>query len=491
MKFSEIYDKKYLFKCLLWIGVVFGLMRVTGGAGFAIVIPMVLYSALARKTESLLFWLLVSVSTLVANPYIVYKGGGFAYMQRGVMVFLGCIMAVNVMSYPLHGAIRPYAWMLCYVLFMVFPSLLGWNPKISFLKLILFTLVYYSYVGVSNQVGVNPQISTRRIRSVMLSLAIVFILGSVALVPFPGLSQMRAEDFINGQADLSGLVSRFMGMSSQPQCLGPLVSVVSVLLLGDLLFSIKKADPLYIVLLCCVPYLVYLTSSRTGMATYIVGQLFLLWVFMNARGIRASWKSKVMTAAMGILSLLVLGAAFVPSVQARAIKFLVKTNSEDAGPVTAERITSSRVALVEESLRNFRKSPLIGNGFQVSKVMKSQKKEGLAILTAPIEKGVWVTAVLEEGGVIGWSIFVFFLIASIAISIKRKAYIGASCLFVFMVSNLGEFSFFSMSYIGGFCWAMVFVGLALDMRKMGDENEKIRRQMEFERMQMEINNMDM
>jgi len=97
-----------------------------------------------------------------------------------------------------------------------------------------------------------------------------------------------------------------------------------------------------------------------------------------------------------------------------------------------------------------------------------------------------VTAILEEGGVIGWSIFVVFLLACIVKSIKRRAYIGASCLFVFMMTNLGEFSFFSMSYTGGFAWAMIFVGIALDLRKMGDENAEIRRQMEYERMQMEM-----
>lgn len=481
MNSSEMYDKKYLYKCLLWVFVVFGLMRVTGGAGFAIVIPMVIFSALTRKMEALLFWLLVAVSTVVANPHVVYKSGGFAFMQRGVMVFLGCVMSVSVMSYPLHGVIRQYTWMLSYILYMVLPSLVGWNPKISFLKLILFTLVYCSYVGVANQVGVNPQVSTRRIRSVMLAMAIVFILGSVALVPFPGLGQMHPEDY-QGQADMPSFTSLFMGMSSQPQCLGPLVSMVSVVLLGDLLFSIKRVNWLYIVLLCCVPYLLYLTSSRTGMATYISGHLFLLWVFMNARGVRNSWKSRVMTVATGILLLSVLTAAFVPSVQTRAVKFLMKTTSEDVGPVTKEAITKTRMGLVEESLRNFRKSPLIGNGFQVAERMMRQKGGGLSILSAPIEKGVWVTAVLEEGGVIGWGIFVVFLIASITTSIKRKAYIGASCLFVFAVSNLGEFTFFSMSYLGGFCWAMVFVGLMLDMRKMRDENEELRRQMVFEQL---------
>ena len=74
-------------------------------------------------------------------------------------------------------------------------------------------------------------------------------------------------------------------------------------------------------------------------------------------------------------------------------------------------------------------------------------------------------------------VFVFFLINCIVSSIKNRAYMGASCLFVCMLTNLGEFTFFSMSYTGGFVWAMVFVGLALDIRKMQDENDEIMRQM--------------
>ena len=190
-------------------------------------------------------------------------------------------------------------------------------------------------------------------------------------------------------------------------------------------------------------------------------------------------------AMMAMISIFVV-LAFVPSIQDKAAQFLMKSGNDDAGPITAEAVTSSRMGLVDKSLRNFKKSPLLGNGFQVSVEMKKLKQRGLAILSAPIEKGVWVVAVLEEGGVIGMAIFVVFLLSCIVKSIKRRAYIGASCLFVFTVSNLGEFSFFSMSYVGGFGWAMIFVGLALDLRKMEDENEALRRQFEFEQMQLEM-----
>ena len=484
--FSDLYDKKYFSKCLMWSGIVFGLMNITGGAGFAVVIPIVLYCILARNTEALLFWLLVAICSVIANPNLVPKGGGYAWMQRGLLVFLGGIMAINVMAYPLHNVIRPYVGMIFYVLFMAISSLYGWNPKISYLKLILFFLIYFSYIGVSNQVGINPQVSSRKIRSILLSIAVLFVFGSMALVPFPGISQLKAEDFIYGNVDMSTTVSLFVGMANHSQCLGPVITSISIILWGDLLFSIRRFDLLYMSLLICCPYLIYLTSSRTGMGAYLVGQLFVLWIFINAQFVGSRWKSRVMTIAMLLLTLLLIIIMCVPSVHRGITRFAVKSSSGSNAHVSAESVISSRMALIDSALYNFKKSPLLGNGFQVSEEMKYLKTKGFAVLSAPIEKGVWVTAVLEEGGIIGMIIFSTFLLVCILKSIKQRAYIGASCLFVCTMINLGEFTFFSMSYSGGFCWAMVFMGLALDLRKMNDENEALRQQIEFEQMQMEM-----
>ena len=468
--FSTLYDKKYLFQCLVWLGIVFGLMRVTGGAGFAIVIPMILYCILAQRTESLLFWLLVAVSSIIINPYIVMKAGGFPWMQRGVMLMLGFFMAINVVTHPMHYAIRPYAGMFFYIVFMALSSASGWCPIISYLKLILFSLVYFAYLGVSSQVAIRASVSSRRIRSVMLSIVILFVFGSVALIPFPGLSQIKAEDIMQGKIDMSSFLSLFMGMTNHSQCLGPVVSSVSVIIFGDLLFSIKKADPLYILLLLCCPYLIYLTSSRTGMGAYILGMMFVAYIFLMARGVGSRWKSRVFSLLM-MLSVLGMFVFFLlPGFQDKVVGFVLKTNSVDGRIVSTDAIMSSRQGLIDCSLYNFKKSPLIGNGFQVDEDKKGLKfRDSKMLLSAPIEKGVWVTAVLEEGGIIGWSIFVIFLVACIVKSIKRRAYIGASCLFLCTLTNLGEFTFFSMSYTGGFTWAMVFVGLALDVRRIKDE----------------------
>ena len=462
-------------------------MRVTGGSGFAIVIPMVMYGLLARKTESLLFWLLIAVCSLIINPNLVMKGGGFAWMQRGLMLTLGGVMAVMVLAYPMHKASRPYAWMMAYIVVMIISSMQGWCPIISYLKLTLFSLIYFSYFGVANQVGINPNISSKKIRSVMLSIAILFVLGSIALLPFPGLTQLSGEDYVNAIASGLDVKSLYIGMANHSQSLGPIVSCMSVILFADMLFSIKKADSLYVVMLLACPYLVYRTSSRTGMGAYVLGMMFVVYVFINARGISQRWKSRVFSCVMFICSGLVFAALFMPGVQSKARQFLLKTSADNKEAVTADQVVSSRQALMDVALYNFKKSPLLGNGFQVGEKMKGLKIRGAAsVLSAPIEKGVWFTAVLEEGGVIGFMVFVMFLLNCIVSSIKNQAYIGASCLFVCMLTNLGEFTFFSMSYTGGMTWALVFVGLALDLRKMKDENEAMQKEMMQRQMQMEM-----
>lgn len=482
--FSDLYDKKYLFQCLLWFGIVFGLMWVTNGAGFALVIPMILWCVLAKKLDGLLFWLLLAVCSVIINPHIVMKAGGFPWMQRGVMLFLGCAMVINVMASPMYSVMRPYAGMFLYILFMMISSALGWNPLISYLKLLLFSFVYFAYLGVANQVAMSQRITSHKIRSIMLAVAILFVLGSVILIPFPGISQLKAEDFQLGRVDLSAFTSLFIGMANHSQCLGPIISSLSVILFGDLLFSIKKVDLLYILLLLCCPYLIYLTSSRTGMGAYALGMMFVAYIFLvKARGVGSRWKSRVFSCFMLMSALGMFAIMTLPGIQDKAARFLLKSTYVDSRDLSSDVILSSRQSLMDYAMYNFRKSPFVGNGFQVSEEMSRLKiKDGARLLSAPIEKGVWVTAVLEEGGIIGWSIFVIFLIACIVKSIKRRAYIGASCLFLCTLTNLGEFTFFSMSYTGGFTWAMVFVGLALDMRRIRDEEIMMQRRfVEFPR----------
>ena len=179
----------------------------------------------------------------------------------------------------------------------------------------------------------------------------------------------------------------------------------------------------------------------------------------------SKWKSRAISTLM-LVGLLVGAGLFVtPGIRDKALSFIFKTDATklDESEFSFDAFTHSRQGLVEGSMEGFRESPMIGNGFQVVKGMEDlDVRSWKQLLSAPIEKGVWVYAVLEEGGVFGFLIFSLYLIIAMVQLLCRGAYIGASTLMVFVVSNLGEFTIFSMSANGGIMWALTFAGATLD-----------------------------
>lgn len=65
----------------------------------------------------------------------------------------------------------------------------------------------------------------------------------------------------------------------------------------------------------------------------------------------------------------------------------------------------------------------------------------------------------------GLTILITVLLAMFTLLLQRRAFIGSAALFVLVISNCGEFTFFSMSGMGGVFWAIIFVGLALDAQR--------------------------
>lgn len=458
-----MYRKKELYKYLAMLVALIAVMKLSGGAGFVVVIPLALLALSRRESVSVLFWVLMCTTMLMANGNIVSKDVVFALSQRALLVVIGFVSILQLGGQRSSPVAKPFAIMYAYVIFMIVPSLFGWNPKISLLKIALFTMIYSAYFGVAISIARNNSQNTAcRLRAVVLAVAVFFVFGSIALVPFPGLSQMKAEDFMENP----DLTSLFTGMTNHSQALGPLISSIAVFLFADLLFSIRKFDKLYGGLLLCCPYLIYKTSSRTGMGAFLLGMGFVVWQFMNARGMSSRWKSKVMNIVSMIVFGMLVAILAVPSMQAKAVKFILKWQGDEE--VSVQRVVLARQGKFEDAIENFKKSPLVGNGFQVSEAHEDMKG-GLLVLSAPIEKGVWVSAVLEEGGIIGFMIFIVFLFACIVGSMRKRAYITASCLFVATLSNLGEFTFFSMTYTGGFIWAMVFTGIAMDVQRIREQ----------------------
>ena len=468
---NAVYDKALLMRGLLGLLLLCVAMKVTGGAGFLLILPFVILG-FSKNKSGLLFWCILATTVLtMTNPNIAPKDNIFAITNRALYLLVGGVMTLQIVGQRTSKLMTPLLALLPYLAYMAMVSSVGWQPIISYLKLTLFTIVFFAFYSVGNATT-QSHLGAAQLRSIFLCFATFLIVGSVCLIPFPAIATLSADFYI-----MQGLPipegSLFMGITLQSQALGPMTAVFSTMLLADLLFSVKKWDLLYLTLLILSPILIYKTGSRTAMGTYAAGLFFTTFVFMCARGIGARWKNKALSALvlLGLLG----GLAFMatPSIRQSATNFIFKVRVGDVAKEsqTFERLTSSRQGLVDHAMANFRESPWIGNGFQVSEMQRDLKVTSWKqLLSAPIEKGVWVVAVLEEGGIFGMLLFCIFLLIAFYSLLTRHAFIGASALFVFIVSNLGEFTLFSISGMGGLFWSMIFMGLAMDVARLRQDN---------------------
>lgn len=464
-----VYDKKWFIGCTIGLVAMSVAMKLTGGLAFALIFPMIFTAFGKNRTELMLYCLLMTIAVTMANSHVVPKGTAFGLMARGVHFLIAGVMTLQIVGQRNSRLTTPLLALLPYLAYMAIVSTKGWQPLISYLKLILFMVMFLGFYSVSNAASVRQGVDVRKLRSVMLSFAAYFLVGSVLLFPFPGLATMNAAVLLQTQ----GYVpegSLFMGMTLHSQALGPVTAALFSALFADLLFYVRRWDKLYVMLLICVPILIYKTGSRTAMGAFLAGLCFVSFLFMNVSGrqVGTLWKQRTLTLLTigGMLGGIILFAT--PGMRAAVAKFVLKyTTEEQALDVSWDAVTTTRQGTVEGQMVSFRENPWIGHGFQVSRQMAEREITSVnQLLSAPIEKGVWVTAVLEEGGVFGLALFLIFILMAVTILWQREAYIGLSVLVIMLVSNLGEFSMFSMTSTGGLVWALVFVGLALDSHRL-------------------------
>ena len=133
----------------------------------------------------------------------------------------------------------------------------------------------------------------------------------------------------------------------------------------------------------------------------------------------------------------------------------------------SEAVTSSRQGLIDESMYDFRRNPMLGSGFQVAEYTAEQvarSGSGL-VISAPIEKGVLPVMVLGETGVIGAVVFAIFLISFYTTSCSRRLYVTAALFTVLLATNMGEATFFSPGGGGGVLWTISIIGgYCIDMQ---------------------------
>ena len=464
-KSNEFYDWKVIRQTIFTIVVVFAAMKFTRGFGFAIVIPFTLMALFQNRVEKLLFWIMFANMLVVTNNFFAPKNIVFAAGYRGLLTGVGLYGILLFFSVKSSKLVLPLLGIFAYLFYMILPSLQGWAPMVAILKLVMFGSTYMALAFISTKAQASSSLNIRNIRSFMLAFCIVYLVGSVLVYPFPAISLMNAEELLRSG---SVAVNLYKGMTNHSQTLGMFVCCWTAFLLGDWFLNVQKKDKLYLGLILCGVFLILKTSSRTAMGTLLVALAFLAYNMIQARGINSRWKSKVVT---GITVLSIVGAAIViaiPTARNKVTKFAMKWGGDESSATfDVEGAVSSRQGLVEYSLYLWRLKPTIGWGFQVSpEVGEMEKKSGGLLLSAPVEKGVWVTAVLEEGGVFGEIIYVIYAAFAFLMLLMKRAYMGATVFMLIHVSNMGEFTMFSMSGVGCVWYSVLFTSLVFDAMRL-------------------------
>lgn len=473
-KLSDQYDLKALRKYTLMLLGMVAAVKVTGGFAMLAVPLFVIFAMTKRQPIELMFWVLFMMLYSCGNRAIFISNFIVVMTQRATLIMLTFMMAGQAFGKREARMTSPFWGILAYILWEFGISMQGFQPIVSYLKLVLFVCIFFAMMGVAVHVNVSSRVNAKILRSALLSFMIFMIIGSFLIIPIPSLSLMANKGDIERM--LAGeSISLFCGFSSHSQALGPMLGIFGTFLFADLVFSIKKWDPLYVVMLLICPILIYKTSSRTGMGTFIAGMGFVSFCVLQARGMGTHWKNRVVSTLIVCSIAFVAAILAVPSLREGAMRYALKwTGDKDASKetLTMETVVKSRQSLIDVSVYNFKKNPILGNGFQVSEEMAHTKYGSISkLLSAPIEKGVWIYAIPEEGGVVGMILFSGWLVFLFPTLIKRRAYVAAATFFTFAFANLGEFSFFSMSYVGGLYWSLALAASSLDVQRLKSDKE--------------------
>ena len=406
------------------------------------------------------------------NSVILPKAGVLGYVCRGVPVLMAIIYLL--VAQKNKGASRmPFSCLAPYLVFMVLSSTLGYCPKVSYLKLINFTVFWLGIWFGTQNLDKRPD-DIRLLRAFFFGLTIVLVYGSIVSLAFPGISYALDHEVAVAmkEAGLSAAaeayqyrnlnrVQLFCGITFQSQALGPLLVCAFAWVSGDMLFVSRKFNKFHLFLLIPMPILIFMTRSRTALFAFFVAGVMLLVFAGRYISLPFSIKAKIKRLINIVIVIAIVGGIGLELTNHTVTRWLRKTDdvaydSRDMG----QALTETRMGLIERTMREFRYNPLLGCGFQVDDTtdMNFGRGSGLLVLSAPVEKGLLPIMVLGEGGIVGAVLFWWFMVAFCLRCYKRKYILTLSLFVVFVATNIGEATFFSPGGVGGIEWVYALGG---------------------------------
>ena len=437
-----------------------------GVAVVALLVYAVNMAAMQKLGKALSCYVLFPL-LVVMNPFICSVGGvGQAFLKLGFMV-MTFMLVVAAGKRSGHESL-PMAGLWAYLVVSIFSSVVGYAPLISLMKLVNFAMFLVGLgVGLRN-IHRKPN-DLRYLRRFLLAIAVIIIFGSLFTAFFmPGVAYFRSMGNVldvYGVEAANSFARNDMGMgllcgiTNQSQCLAPLSAVTLTWVLCDMMFIERRVSKLHCALFLASIPLVFMTRSRCALLASTVGIMTVSMYCFHFLPASPRLKKALKSMFSGFVVLVLIVCA-VAEFRNNSISRLIRKTDDVAGDerslVTA--VTASRQGLVDLSIEDFKKSPLLGTGFQVMWYFPFVYKKTQIVWSAPIEKGVLPVMILGEAGILGAIVFIVFLITFYGVCTSRKYVVTASLFTVYLATNLGEATFFSTGGAGGILWIMSMVG---------------------------------
>lgn len=462
---------KEALKMLVAMVATFALSSATHGA-FAFVVALIgVCAALARRFGLAICTYIIITFMIVLNPNVFPKSGelwGWALRFGPLSVGLMVAFMASLQQGGRHRL--PLAWIFPFLGVACISSAVGWAPKISFLKIVNYAVFILGiWLGTQNMQK-HPK-DLMLIRAVFLAFAFFLVVGSLALIPFPAYSYatsareaMANGDVVGAEYQIREMLLRgdktlFCGIMNHSQSLAPILALTFSWLACDMLFVEKRIRVPHAVLLCLIPPMLFMTRSRVAF-TVLVASCFLIYGY----AFRKIWVAPIVKKHLGrgiaVFVFVLAIVAGIAQVRNGTISQWMRKQQDVQGDNRSltEAMTESRMGLIEQSMYEFRRNPLFGSGFQVAWYHQGLNEQRGIVLSASIEKGVLPTMVLGETGIVGSFMFAVFLISFYVGASRRRLYVTATLFTIFLVSNLGEATFFAPGGMGSTLYVLTVVG---------------------------------
>lgn len=432
------------------------LVNKLGAAGsvafFGILLVMVM-----RSPESAFMAFTIGMVGLVSNMAIVPKN--LVWTPCRLAILFVCAARFSADLAGMGRSLFRYGYYSALCLFVFIAALCsiasGYYLQIALLKLVSFS------VGLTAVLAGVMVLQVRRtdLTEQFISVAAVIVINGFLAMLF-GNAYTRAV-----AGDLYGTSSYFAGPFYHPNATGPFCALLVTLLFATWVFSPRRNLRICLALIVPLLYFIWASRSRTGLASAVIGVIFVFLLTVLAWGpgwlrlnLNRSRRSMVAWATVIVLATFIADGISTGRVSAAFMSLANKYNQKSE-TVEMQSLLATRQSLIERGWQGFLERPLTGLGFEVSLDPFFVRNAGL--FSAPIEKGFLPTAVLEEVGIFGATAFAIFLISFIVSLAMQRNAVGLAMFLTYLVTNLGEVTIFAFGGPGGIGWALVGAGMLI------------------------------